>query len=175
MLYSKTSFLPVLYEEGIESCDAFVTLTSIDEENIVCSMFASMHNVPKIITKVNHISLDGIVEKANIDTVVTPHKIASNQIVKYVRALQQGQNSSCEAVYKFGDSFEMLEFNVKEDFKKLDVCIKDMGLKDEVLIVAILRGKNIIFPNGLDVIKEKDTIIVIDNNSEVKDINDILE
>lgn len=165
----------VLYEEGIESCDAFVTLTSIDEENIVCSMFASMHNVPKIITKVNHISLDGIVEKANIDTVVTPHKIASNQIVKYVRALQQGQNSSCEAVYKFGDSFEMLEFNVKEDFKKLDVCIKDMGLKDGVLIVAILRGKNIIFPNGLDVIKEKDTIIVIDNNSEVKDINDILE
>ena len=69
----------------------------------------------------------------------------------------------------------MLEFNVKEDFKKLDVCIKDMGLKDGVLIVAILRGKNIIFPNGLDVIKEKDTIIVIDNNSEVKDINDILE
>ena len=124
----------VLYEEGIESCDAFVTLTSIDEENIVCSMFASMHNVPKIITKVNHISLDGIVEKANIDTVVTPHKIASNQIVKYVRALQQGQNSSCEAVYKFGDSFEMLEFNVKEDFKKIDVCIKDMGLKDGVLI-----------------------------------------
>lgn len=166
----------VLYEEGIESCDAFVTLTSMDEENIVCSMFASMHNVPKIITKVNHISLDGIVEKANIDTVVTPHKIASNQIVKYVRALQQGQNSSCEAIYKFDDdSFEMLEFNIGRDFKKLDVSIKDMKLKDGVLIVAILRGKNIIFPNGMDVIKEKDTIIIIDNNSKVKDINDILE
>ena len=165
----------VLYEEGIENCDAFVTLTSIDEENIVCSMFASMNNVPKIITKVNHISLDGIVEKANIDTVVTPHKIASNQIVKYVRALQQGQNSSCEAIYKFNDdSFEMLEFNVKDDFKKLDVSIKDMGLKEGILIVAILRGKNIIFPNGMDVIREKDTIIVIDNSSKVKDINDIL-
>lgn len=165
----------VLYEEGIESCDAFVTLTSIDEGNIVCSMFASMKNVPKIITKVNHISLDGIVEKSNIDTVVTPHKIASNQIVKYVRAMQQGQNSSCEAIYKFDDdSFEVLEFNIKDDFKKLNIPIKDMNLKDGVLIVAILRGKNIIFPNGMDEIREKDTIILIDDNSSIKDINDIL-
>ena len=165
----------VLCEEGIESCDAFVTLTSMDEGNIVCSMFASMKNVPKIITKVNHISLDGIVEKSNIDTVVTPHKIASNQIVKYVRAMQQGQNSSCEAIYKFDDdSFEVLEFNIKDDFKKLNVMIKDMNLKDGVLIVAILRGKNIIFPNGMDEIREKDTIILIDDNSSIKDINDIL-
>lgn len=165
----------ILNEEGIESCDAFVTLTSMDEENIVCSMFASMKNVPKIITKVNHISLDGIVEKANIDTVVTPHKIASNQIVKYVRAMQQGQNSSCEAIYKFDDdSFEVLEFNIKDDFKKLNIPIKDMNLKDGVLIVAILRGKNIIFPNGMDEIREKDTIILIDDNSSIKDINDIL-
>ena len=166
----------VLYEEGIESCDAFVTLTSMDEENIVCSMFASMHNVPKIITKINHISLDGIVERANIDTIITPHKIASNQIVKYVRAMQQGQNSSCEAIYKFDDdSFEMLEFNVKDDFKKLNVPIKNMNLKDGVLIVAILRGRHIIFPNGMDEVREKDTIVVIDNNSSIKDINDILE
>jgi len=166
----------VLYEEGIENCDAFITLTSIDEENIICSMFASMHNVPKIITKINHIALDGIVDKANIDTVITPHKIATNQIVKYVRAMQHGQNSSCEAIYKFeDDSFEMLEFSVKKDFKALNKTIKDMGLKDGVLIVAILRGRNIIFPSGIDEIREKDTIIVIDNNDSIKNINDILD
>lgn len=165
----------VLYEEGLETCDAFVTLTSIDEENIVCSMFAAMNNVPKIITKINHISLDGIVEKANIDTVITPHKIACNQIVKYVRALQHGQNSSCEAIYKFDDdSFEMVEFYVRKDFKGLNKPLKELGLKEGLLVVAILRGRNIIFPNGMDEIKEKDTIVVIDDDSSVKDINDIL-
>ena len=166
----------VLYEEGLETCDAFVTLTSMDEENIVCSMFAAMNNVPKIITKINHISLDGIVEKANIDTVITPHKIACNQIVKYVRALQHGQNSSCEAVYKFDDDkFEMVEFYVRKDFKGLNKPLKDLGLKEGLLVVAILRGRNIIFPTGIDEIKEKDTIVVIDEDSSVKDINDILE
>ena len=165
----------VLFEEGLESCDAFVTLTSIDEENIVCSMFASMHNVPKIITKINHINLEGVVDKANIDTVITPHKIVANQIVKYVRAMEHGKKSSCEAIYKFeDDSFEMVEFYVRKDFNALNKKIVDMDLKDGVLIVAIHRGKNIIFPNGQDMIKEKDTIIVIDKDSTIKDLNDIL-
>ena len=49
-----------LYEEGIEKCDAIVSLTGNDEENIVYSMFASSVGVPKIITKINHINLNGI-------------------------------------------------------------------------------------------------------------------
>ncbi len=165
----------LLFEEGIDECDAFVALTSIDEENIVYSMFASMQEVPKIITKINHINLDGIVEKTNIDTVVTPHKIATNTIVKYVRAMQYGENSSCESIYKFDDDkFEMVEFKVTNNFEKLNKSIKDLELKDGILIVAILRGKNIIFPSGNDKIKENDTIVIIDSDSKVQELNDIL-
>lgn len=166
----------ILYEEEIEKCDAFISLNSIDESNIVYSMFAASLNVPKIITKVNHINLDGIVDKAKIDTVITPHKIATNQIVKYVRAMQNGEESSCESIYKFADDkFEMLEFSIKSNFEKIGIPIKDLELKDGILIVAILRGRNIIFPNGEDKIKKRDTIVVIDNLSNIKEINDILE
>lgn len=165
----------LLYEEGIEECDAFVSLTSIDEENIVYSMFAAMQQVPKIITKVNHINLEGIIEKAAIDTVVTPHKIATNTIVKYVRAMQYGENSSCESIYKFDDDkFEMVEFKVTNKFKKINCKIKDIELKDGVLITAILRGKNIIFPSGNEKIFENDTIVIIDNESKIQELNDIL-
>ena len=166
----------VLYEEGIENCDAFISLTSIDEENIVYSMFASMKGVPRIITKVNHIDLDGIVDKANIDTVITPHRIAANQIIKYVRAMQNKKLSSCEAVYKFDDDkFEMIEFNVKDDFKGKNIKIKDMKLRENILIVSILRGRNIITPNGKEEIKKGDTVVIIDGTDSVKTINDILE
>jgi trk system potassium uptake protein TrkA len=166
----------LLFEEGIDECDAFVALTSIDEENIVYSMFASMQNVPKIITKVNHMNLDGIIEKANIDTVITPHKIATHQIVKYVRAMQNGKSSSCESIYKFDDDkFEMLEFKIKNDFKKLNTKLKDITLKEGVLIAAILRKENIIFPTGNDEIKIRDIIVAIDKDSKIQDINDILE
>ena len=90
--------------------------------------------------------------------------------------MQQSSKSSCEAIYKFDDdTFEMLEFNVKDDFKGFDIKIKDMKLKENVLLVAILRGRNIIIPNGNEEIKPKDTIVVIDGLNQVKEINDILE
>ncbi len=171
-----TSDQNILLEEGLEKCDAFISLNSIDEENIIYSIFASLHGVPKVITKINHMDMDGITEKLNIDTIITPHQIATNQIVKYVRAMQNSESSSCAAVYQFeNEQFEMLEFNVKSEFIGRDIKIKDLKLKPNILILAILRDKNIIIPKGVDEIKFRDTVIVIDGNNEVKKLEDILE
>ena len=175
IIHGDVSDQNILFEEGIESCDAFIALTSIDEENIVYSMFASMHKVPKIITKINHINLDGIVEKTHIDTVITPHKIASHQIVQYVRAMKDSDKSSCEAIYSVDDSFEMLEFTIKDDFKALNTKIKDIDFKEGSLVIAIMRGKSVIFPTGNHYIKEGDIVVVIDTKDELRDINDILK
>lgn len=165
----------VLYEEGIEEVDAFISLTNIDEENIIYSMFASNLHVPKIITKVNHIELDGIVSKANIDTVVTPHKIATDHIVKYVRAISNSEKSECSAIYTLeNNNFEMLEFNVSDDFKSIGVKLRDMNIKEDVIVISILRNNKIIFPGGNDTIEKGDIIVCIDSDNRVKNINDIL-
>ena len=39
---------------------------------------------------------------------------------------------------------------------------------------ALLKGKKIIFPNGYDIIEENDTIVIIDNESNIQELNDIL-
>lgn len=166
----------VLFEEGLEDCDAFITLTGIDEENIIYSMFASNIKNCKRITKINHIDLDGIVEQAGIDTVITPHKIATNHISQYVMAMQNGSKSNCSAVYTFDKcDFEMLEFNVSNDFKGLNTKLRDLKFKKGILIIAILRDKHVLFPGGLDEVHANDIIVVIDSNNQIVDINDILE
>ena len=165
-----------LFEEGIQETDAFVALTGIDEENIVYSMFASAQKVPKVITKINHINLSGITQMAKIDAVVSPHKIAANQVVQYVRAMEKGKSSSCESIYNFGDNiFEMIEFKVKEDFKGINKKIEELKLQEDTLIGAIQRGKNIIYPQGKDEIKLNDTVLVICRNNKVKELNDMIK
>ena len=42
----------VLLEEGINNHDAFVSLTGLDEQNILISCYAQSHNVSKVIAKV---------------------------------------------------------------------------------------------------------------------------
>ncbi|MBR2785628.1 MAG: Trk system potassium transporter TrkA [Clostridia bacterium] len=165
-----------LFEEGIQETDAFVALTGIDEENIVYSMFASSQKVPKVITKINHINLSGITQMAKIDAVVSPHKIAANQVVQYVRAMEKGKSSSCESIYNFGDNiFEMIEFKVKEDFKGINQKLEELKLQDDTLIGAIQRGKNIIYPQGKDEIRLNDTVLVICRNNKVKELNDMIK
>lgn len=165
-----------LFEEGIQETDAFVALTGIDEENIVYSMFASAQKVPKVITKINHINLSGITQMAKIDAVVSPHKIAANQVVQYVRAMEKGKSSSCESIYNFGDNiFEMIEFKVKEDFKGINQKLEELKLQDDTLIGAIQRGKNIIYPQGKDEIRLNDTVLVICRNNKVKELNDMIK
>ena len=165
-----------LFEEGIQETDAFVALTGIDEENIVYSMFASSQKVPKVITKINHINLSGITQMAKIDAVVSPHKIAANQVVQYVRAMEKGKSSSCESIYNFGDNiFEMIEFKVKEDFKGINQKLEELKMIDDTLIGAIQRGKNIIYPQGKDEIRLNDTVLVICRNNKVKELNDMIK
>lgn len=165
----------ILFEEGIRSCDAFVPLTSIDEENIIYSMFASNLGVPKVITKINHINLDNITDIAKIDSVVTPHKIAANHVIQYVRAKQNSNTSPCEAIYDFGDNiFQILEFKIKEDFKFMDKKISDLKFQKNVLIAAIQRGRNIIYPRGNDELKLNDNILVVTNNTNFKSLNDLV-
>ena len=166
----------LLYEEGIKHCDAFVSLTNNDEENIIYSMFASLIKVPKIITKINHIDLDGVTDKASLDTIITPHKIAANQVVQYVRAVQNSGSSSCESVYDFGDNiFEMIEFKVKDSFKYIDRKLKDLKFREDILIAAIQRGKNIIYPTGNDEIKLNDIIVIISKDSNIRELNDVVK
>ena len=166
----------ILLEEGIQETDSLVALNSIDEENIVLSLYAKNQKVPKVITKINHINLSGIVEQSNLDSIITPHKIATTQIVTYIKAMQDSESSSCESVYRFGDDeFELLEFYVKEEFKGLNMKLRDINFKENIIIVAIWRGRKITFPGGGDTIHEKDTIIVANKSAVIKDINDILE
>ena len=103
----------LLIEEGIEDTDALVTLTGIDEENIVFSMFANTFNIKKIITKINHINFADFLNSININSVVTPHIIASNQILRYVRASYNSRGGNMETLIKF-NNIEIIEFKIND-------------------------------------------------------------
>ena len=62
----------VLREERVSSCDAFVALTSLDEENILLSLFAKNEGCSKVITKINRIEYDGVINKLDLDSIIYP-------------------------------------------------------------------------------------------------------
>ena len=165
----------LLLEEGIGNMDAFVALTGMDEENIMLSIFASMHNVPKIITKINRDELIPMAEKLGVETIISPSHLSTNIMVRYARALKNSSGSNVETLYKLMDGeAEALEFNVKGDSKVTGIPFKDIKLKQNVLIAGITRGRRTIIPSGNNMILAGDKVVIISSEQGFQDIDDIL-
>ncbi len=165
----------LLLEEGIASTDAFVTLTGMDEENILISFFAKSQNVPKIITKVNRIELATMAEKLGLDTIVAPRSVVLDIISRYARALENSMGSNVETLYKLMDGkAEALEFIVKEDFEHQQIPLKALKLKKNIIIAGIIRNRKVIIPGGDDFILAGDRIVVLAAGHYLNDLSDIL-
>ncbi len=167
----------LLLEEGVDHADACVALTDMDEENMVISMYASSIGVPKVITKINRNSYTSILGRIGLESIVSPKALAANRIVRYVRAMNNAAGSSnVQTLYKIVDNqVEALEFQVNENTKFTGVAIKDLPLKDDVLIAGIVRGGKVIIPSGSDVIQKMDNVVVVTTNQFFDDLDDILK
>ena len=166
----------LLMEEGLSSCDAFVALTGMDEENILLSIFASMQKVPKSVVKINRDELYLLAQKMGIESAISPKEITSNILVQYARALENSSGSAAvETLYKiFDGKAEALEFNVKSESKLTGVPLREIKLKPNLLIGGIMRGRRTIIPSGADMIMPNDRVIVISSGNRINDILDIL-
>ena len=165
----------LLIEEGIENTDAFVATTGIDEENVVYSMFANSVNVPKVITKINHLNFVEILENMGIENIYTPHVIATNHILRYIRAKENSIGGAMETLVRtMDDELEIMEFKVNKDFEGNGKSLKKIKFKNGVIVVSIIRKNEIIFPKGEDIIFINDKIIIATTNKNIKGLNDIL-
>lgn len=165
----------VLLEEGIAHCQAFVSLTGIDEANIFLSLFAKSQSNAKIITKINRISFDDIVGSFHLGSTIYPKYIAAEYIVRYVRAVQNSIGSNVKALHRIIDSkAEALEFYVSEDAPVVNVPLEELNLKENMLIACINRKGEVILPKGKTEIHVGDTVIVVTTGKGLNDIKDIL-
>ncbi len=166
----------LLLEEGLAATDAFVSLTGMDEENILISIFASVSRVPKVVAKINRQELIEMAEKLGLDSIISPRKIASDVVVRYARALENSKGSNVEALYKVMDGkAEVLEFKVSEDFSGINIPIKDLNIRKNIIVGGIIRNRRAIVPSGLDKIEANDRVIVVAAGSRLNDLSDILQ
>lgn len=158
----------LLIEEGINEVDAFVTLTGLDEENIILSLYAKHEGVHKVITKINNISYYDILSTLNLSSIISPKLITAYNILRYVRSLQNAINLQVENVYKLiNNQVEAIEFLVQDENELTHKQIKDLKLKKDVLVAVIIRGNDIIIPTGEDMILPNDRVIIISTNQNL--------
>ena len=166
----------LLYEEGMPKAHSFVAWTNLDEENIMLSLFAKSVSKAKTITKVHRIAYDEILDSMDLGSVLYPKHITAEYILQYVRAMQNSIGSNIETLYRLiEDKVEALEFRVQEKSALVGIPLKELQLKENLLIACINRRGNIITPGGQDTIEMGDTVVVVTTNQGFHDLKDILK
>ena len=167
----------VLKEEGIAKADAFLALSSEDEENAIVSLYAKTQGTKKIITLISAMQYVDLFKGMGLDGIVSPKYSTSNEILRYVRSLAVTKDIEIESLHKLmEDSFEALECVIKEPVEGITgIPLKNLKLRRDVLIASIVHKDKIVIPSGNDKMESGDTVILFTTGVEINDIKDILK
>ena len=166
----------ILLEESAPNYDAVATLTGVDEENIITSMFLDRVGVHKNITKVNRTSLLEIIHAPDFSSIITPKSIAVDTIMHFIRGRVNAQYSDLQAMHHLANGqIETLQFQIKEANKMTAKPLSHLKLKKGVLIAAIIRKGKTIFPTGEDRLEVGDQLLVTTLLPNITKIYDLIE
>lgn len=145
----------LLDEEMIDSFDAFVAATGIDETNLLMALSVKQGGMYKSVAKISRPNYNKILDRLDIDGAFNASFITANEILKYVR----GKGALRVNLMLDGEA-EFAEILLGEDVKVLNTPIKNLNLPNGILISAFVRDGVAEIPNGETVLKEGDRIIV---------------
>ena len=164
----------LLESEGLSQCDALVTLTGLDELNMIVSLYGISQGVPQVITKLSHTDNHSIFGSLSLGSYICPKELCCNNIVRYVRAMQN-QTGAAISVHTIADGqAEAMEFLADPQTKFCGVPLKDIKLKANVLVVSISHGATTEIANGDSIFQVGDTVVVVTNSGVIlRQLNDI--
>jgi len=162
----------LLIEEGLETCGAFLSLTGMDEENILLSLHAGRYSKAKLFTKVNRVNFEEVIANLPLGTVIRPKQTTAEIISQYIRTMQNSMGSNVETLHELSGA-EALEFRVAAHHLT-GVPLQNMPIRSDVLLCCINRHGERIIPHGRDVLREGDTVIVVSTHKGMNDLQDII-
>ncbi|HET6630864.1 MAG TPA: Trk system potassium transporter TrkA, partial [Woeseiaceae bacterium] len=148
----------LLLEENIDSVDVFCALTNAEEANILSAMLAKRLGAKKVMALINRPSYAELVESGTIDVAISPQQVTIGSLLAHVRrgdvvkvhSLKRGAAEAIEAV----------AHGTAEESKVVGRRIGDVELPHGAIIVALVRGENVIIAQRDNVIETDDHVIL---------------
>lgn len=164
----------LLEQEGVADCDALVSLTGLDELNMMLAIYGKAAGVRQIITKLGRIDNPKIIDNLELGSVIIPRRLCSNTIVRYVRAMQN-QEGAAVAIHLIADGqAEAIEFRIDEKTPHIGVPLKELRLKKDILISSITHSSVSDIPGGDSIYNPGDTVVVVaKSGSKIRQLGDI--
>jgi trk system potassium uptake protein TrkA len=160
----------LLEEEAIGSMDDFLALTNDDETNILSSLIARKYKVPHVVTLVNRAIYSDLVREIGLDVIVSPRFTTAASILRHVR------KGRILGMSPLGDgTLEVIEAEALSTAMILDAPLKDLKLPKDTVIGAIVRGEEVVIPNGDTMVQPHDHVVLVSRAESIREIESLFE
>lgn len=142
-----------LIEAGIERADAFVSVTSGDNSNIVSARLAKEHfRVPRVVTRIYDPRRAEIYRRLNIPTIASV-AWAGNRMLSYI------SHADLDSDYQFGNGeVDLIRLDLPPQL--VDRNAADINVPGEVQVVCVVRGASARLASAGTVFKEGDILFI---------------
>ena len=163
-----------LENQGLLDCDAFLSMTGVDEMNMITSLYATGRGVSQVITKLGRSGSTALADSLSLGSIICPRELCSGNIVRYVRAMEN-QTGAAVSVHTIADGkAEAVEFVVDENTRNCGLPLRELELRSGVLLATIARGSGVEIPGGDSTLQPGDTVVVVTTGHDaLQSLNDI--
>jgi len=145
----------LLREENAGEMDLIIALTGDEESNVLISLLARELGARRTITRVSKLSYMSIVSAVGLDTVINPRMAAVRAILQYIR---RGRILSVAPLRE--EQAEAIEAEALETSDIVNTPLAKVNFPPGAILGAIVRGEEIIIPQGDTIVLPHDRIII---------------
>ena len=150
-----------LLEAGVASADLVIAVTGSDEENLLCCLIAkkagNCQTIARVRNPIYNAEVDFLKEEFGLAMIINPEQTAAREIAKMF------QFPSAIKVNTFARGHvEMLHCKLTKDSPLIGIRMANLHqkVKVNVLVCEVIRGEDVIIPNGDFVFQENDIIAI---------------
>lgn len=154
----------ILESVGIADADVVAAVTGSDETNLVASTIAKYEfGVPRVIARVNNPQNAWLFNAGmGVDVGLNQADLMAGLVVEEMKLKTM---STLLKIEKGG--YSVVKFKVDEKSKAANKKVKDLGIPDRAVLIAISRNEEIIIPRGDITIVPQDSVMAFaDENSK---------
>ncbi len=153
VLHGDGSDIDLLEEEQVAAAPVFIAVTSNDEKNLLVSLIARKLGVSRIITRAERLSNERLFEQVGIDVVRSARGAAIRKVVRDI----VDARSAIRLELEHGD-VHIVEVELPPEYRRTK--LRDLKMDLFAIVAAVVRGTDIIIPNGETIIQAGDHLMI---------------
>lgn len=160
--------LDILSQVEVAKADTFIAVTGKDEDNLIaCQLAKRNFKVGRTIARVNNPKNIDIFQKLGVDLAVSSTSIIAELIE------QEVDYTGMKTLMKLRSGKLVLsEIIITNKSPVINKSLKDINIPKDCILISVIRGEEVVIPNGFTVLKEDDYVIAVSSKQDQEELKE---